>query len=247
MRIEFAYAQARAQARHGARPGSAGWRVLESSRTLSQFLHAARATALAPYLAHLTAATPPHAIDRSLRRDWRAIVAAAASWVPGEWRRAVEWTAHLPDLPARAYLAGGGSRLDWMQDDPALLGDAAIPSEVLAGELPSDASTSVLADWLAEWRRRWPNVTAAEAAAIGDLAGLLAEHRDTRLYAELTPDRLDERVAHLQRQCTRLLRHRRQQPVAVFCHLALAGMDLWRLRAGLIRRAISNGTGEVAA
>lgn len=250
MRIEFAYAQARAQAQNGARPGANGWRVLDASRTLAQFLHAARTTSLAPYLAHLTAVTPPHAIERSLRRDWREIVAAAASWVPEQWRHAIEWTAQLPDLPAHAYLAGGGDRLDWMAEDSALAGAAEGRGAVLrdvdpAGREPTDASRAVLADWLAEWRRRWPAVSAAEAAALEDLARLLGRHRDARLNADLSPEGLNELVGRLQTRCTRLLRSRRQQPAAVFCHLALAGMDLWRLRAGLIRRALANVTGEI--
>ena len=54
MRVEFAYAQARAQARGSAVPDTATWRVLESSRTLAQYLHACRATALAPLVSHFT-------------------------------------------------------------------------------------------------------------------------------------------------------------------------------------------------
>jgi hypothetical protein len=246
MRIEFAYGQARAQAQHGARLGSSDWRVLESSRTPTQFLHAARATALAPHLVHLTADTPPHAIDRSLRRDWRGVVAAAGSWSPPSWRLAIEWTARLPDLPARAYLAGGGASFDWMREDTALAGDAS-PASAPGDDEQADAGHAVLANWLLEWRRRWPSVTAAEAAALEDLVRLAGEHRDIRLNTDLDIERLDGLVSRLQAHCTRLLRRHRQQPAAVFCHLALAGIDLWRLRAGLMRRAMLDGAGGLPA
>jgi len=252
MRIEFAYAQARAQARNGARLGDSDWRVLESGRTQTQFLYAARATALAPHLAHLTADTPPHAIERSLRRDWRALVAAAASWVPKEWRRAIEWTAQLPDLPAQAYLAAGGGRLDWMQEDSALASatggsDDALPAAAAASGQPENSRDAVLADWLRDWRHRWPSANANEIVALEELAALLREHRDARRDPGLTPERVDKLAGRLQQLCVRLLRRRRQQPAAVFCHLALAGMDLWRLRAALMRRAIVNGVDEATA
>lgn len=225
MRVDFAYAQARVQARLGSRLSPAAWRILESSRTLAQYLHAARATSLAPRLAHFLPDTPVHEIEGSLRREWRAAVAEAARWVPQRWRPLVEWTARLPDLPAEAYLSGGGHEQDWMRGRGLNETDGAVAGQrpdggPSAGHLPSGTA------------RR------AETAAIEDVARLLRRHVEARRDPRLGRDQLDALAARLERDCARLLRRHRQQPAAVLCHLMISGLELWRLRGGLVVRAL---------
>ena len=96
MSIDFAYAQARAQARLGERLPESGWRVLESVLGLPQFLASVRNTVLAPRVRHFSATVTPHAIERTLRDDWRTEVAAVSRWVPESWLPAVTWTASVP-------------------------------------------------------------------------------------------------------------------------------------------------------
>ena len=72
-------------------------------------------------------------------------------------------------------------------------------------------------------------------AAIEALAGPLSSPAG----AEEARDLLRQRI-------TRLLHRRAGTPVAVFCHLALAALELLQLRAGLVRHALINAgaTGE---
>lgn len=238
MRVEFAYAQARAQARGSAVPDTATWHVLESSRTLAQYLHASRATALAPLVSHFTADSAPHEIERSLRRGWRRTVAAVARWVPAAWQPAVGCTAQLPDIPVFDYLSGGGETRPWIHDDAHL-------SAAVANIDPGGVAADALDNWVRQWRALWPAVQPEERAALDELAALLAGHRERRLGTTLAADQVMELSIRLQQQCIGLLRRRRQQPVAVFAYLVIVAMALWRLRAGLLRRAVFPVQGEV--
>jgi hypothetical protein len=120
MPVEFAYAQARAQARQGDRLSADTWGLLESSVGLAQFLHLLRGTTLAPRVEHFSAVTSPHVIERSLRRDWHSEVDSATRWVPLRWRAAVAWTSWLAELPAIGHFLQGGAALHWMNEDPVL-------------------------------------------------------------------------------------------------------------------------------
>ena len=234
MPVEFAYAQARAQARHGRRLSADTWSLLESSVGLSQFLHHVRGTALAPRVEHFSAATSPHVIERFLRREWHEEVDSAVHWVPARWRAAVAWTSGLAELPAIRYLQAGGEPQGWMADDAAL-------STVIAGETTA-ASGSRLAGWLRHWRTLWPE-EAADDPVLEELLSMIRKHgiRDERAKAG------DWRET-LERRAVRLLRRHREQPVTVFCHLLLCALELHRLRQGLLQRALFNDlVSEVAA
>ena len=64
MSIDFAYAQARVQARLGERLSEAGWRILESTLGLPQYLASARNMALAARVHNFSAHVTTHTIER---------------------------------------------------------------------------------------------------------------------------------------------------------------------------------------
>ena len=240
MTIEFAYAQARAQARLGERLTPAAWQLLEASGTLAQYLHAARSTNLQSRVRSLTAASSPHSIERSLRRDWRAEVDAARRWVPGRWRPAVAWTAWLCDLPALAWLEQGGEPLPWMGNDPQLAPFATDVDALRQRELAT-AGLGALAsrdDILAAWRQRFEALWPAGDPGVRRL-GKLIELVDNYRREPATGSR-ERRVPGqpLEARAVRLIRRNLQEPVTVFTHLLLVALDLGRLRDGLVRRAL---------
>ena len=251
MSVEFAYAQARAQARQGDRLGADTWGLLESSVGLAQFLHLARGTSLAPLVDHFSATTSPHVIERSLRLEWHREVDLATGWVPLRWRAAVAWTAWLAELPALGYLARGGAALPWMNEDPVLSGFAfddadtvrvaiedALPGLTGKGGIDDDARAS----WLGHWSRLWPDDATADPA----LADLVTQVR--RLAIGGQGDGAGDWRGDLERHAIRILRSHREQPVTVFCHLLLSALELHRLRQGLLKRAVFNDLEtEVAA
>ena len=234
MPVEFAYAQARAQARHGRRPSAETWSLLESSVGLSQFLHHVRGTALAPRVEHFSATTSPHVIERFLRREWRDEIDSAVRWVPARWRPAVALTARLAELPSTAYLEQGGEPQPWMAEDPVLSTFAAGQEATLSGD--------GLTGWLRQWRLLWPDDGDADAA-LEKLVSLVEKYGIRR-----DGNAADDWRSRLEARAVGILRRHREQPVTVFCHLLLCALELHRLRQGLLQRALFNDLGtEVAA
>jgi len=231
MPVEFACAQARAQAQHGERLTADTWSLLGSSVGLAQYLHQLRGTSLARRVENISATTSPHVIERSLRRAWREEVDAAVRWVPARWRPAVAWTARLADLPSTGHLLHEGEVHPWMAEDDTLSALAVDePAEVLAAIDAAGYGDGIDA-WLQQWRRLWPE----GAEVLEELLSLverLAIRRDS-----VEPE--DWRSS-LERRTVRMLRWRREQPVTVFCHLLLCALELHRLRQGLLQRALFN-------
>lgn len=243
MPIEFAYAQARAQARQGDRLSEDSWSLLESSVGLAQYLHLVRGTALAARVEHFSAMTSPHVIERFLRQDWRREVASAVGWVPLRWRAAVAWTARLVDLPAVSHLLDGDAMQPWMADDPELSGFAAEDADTVRATI-EEALPGLIADgrggigvragWLREWRRLWP-ADAVRDPLLDKLAVLVERHG-----GDSDKDESGAWRSELERHGLRILRGHRERPVTVFCHLLLSALELHRLRQGLLQRALFN-------
>lgn len=251
MSVEFAYAQARAQARHGQRLSPDTWSLLESSVGLAQYLHLVRGTALASCVEHFSPTTSPHVIERSLRHEWHSEVDSAKCWVPLRWRAAVAWTSRLAELPAVSHLLHDGAALPWMADDPvlsALVAEDADTVRAIIEELLPELTAAgyegddALAAWLRSWQRLWPDDTKRDPA-FESLVMLIERHaRDSN--ARGANHWRDE----LEHHALRVLRGHREQPVTVFCHLLLSALELHRLRQGLLQRAVFNDLDtEVAA
>jgi hypothetical protein len=248
MPVEFAYAQARAQARHGARLSAEAWSLLESSVGLAQFLHLVRGTTLAPRVEHFSAATSPHVIERSLRREWHGEVECATRWVPLRWRAAVAWTGWLAELPALGHLLDGGVALPWMAEDPVLSAfgpeDADARRRSIEETRPgatADAGAGP-AGWLSHWRYLWPD----DGAGAPGLHRLVSAVERYGIGGE--EDAAGDWRENLERRAVGILRRHREQPATVFCHLLLCAVELHRLRQGLLQRALFNDlAGEVAA
>lgn len=249
MPVEFGYAQARSQAQQGDRLPKASWQAVEASDGLAQYLHSIRATTLTVRVSHFAANSSPHAIERSLRRDWRAAVHEAAHWVPDRWRESVNWAAWLPDLPVIAYLLNNGDVLSWMHDDPVISSFALSNIEARHQALerfivrrPADTPAEafdLLPWWTREWHRLWPDAE-PEGGPLIEFERLLQSHyheiRDPAETARSARARTDGLTARI----TRLLHIHTRQPVTVFYHLALTALELQRLRGGLVRRALHN-------
>jgi hypothetical protein len=240
MTIEFAYAQARAQARLAERLAPAAWQVLEASGTLAQYLHAARSTPLRNRVRSLTGTSSPHLIERSLRREWRAEVSGAAGWVPERWRPAVAWTSLLCDLPALAHLGRGGKALPWMADETRLAAFAIDDSALRRHELVSaglgelDGRDDVVGAWRGHFEALWP----AGDPGVRRLGQLVDRLDIYRREPEVQGRARIAAAQSLEALATRLIRRNVQEAATVFTHLLLVALDLGRLRNGLVRRAL---------
>ena len=225
------YAQARMQARHGARPDEALWQRLGGQASLDGYLAAARATPLAGWLAGIGDRADCHDIELALRQRWREAVVELARWMPREWQPAVRCCAALVDLPALSWLAAGGQPQRWMEKDPALV--AALAGRPDVGR----TGPAARAAWLADWQRCWPAGAGDEGEALARLAAAVEAHLDA--FPQLPVAAAAEARRALARDAARRFRRLALRPVAAFAWLLLLALDLERLRAELVLRALA--------
>lgn len=181
--LEFAYAQARLQARHGAMAGAPLWRALDASRTAAQYLRQARSGSLAAWTEGLDAADDAHHVERHLRSRWNRQVDTVARWPPPRWRAATRTFGRLPELALTDPPRPGGVVLaqwlvDWQRLWPPDAGDPALlrqPAELLLPRLRDSAAVRAAdSEATAHALRRLLRRHAASAVAVFAYLGLVA-------------------------------------------------------------------------
>jgi hypothetical protein len=237
------YACARIAARYGARADPVAWRRVETVRDLAAMLDAARATALRPWTAGLSADAQPHASERVLRGHWRSLAREVATWMPEHWQAAVAWSALAPDLAALDFLRRGDAPPSWFLHDSLYAGwsgrlgeaDRAVapPPALLASA--SDGA-ALLRSWCDEWRRRLPRSHEREAPQLARFTRLIARYAAEMRAAP--PGDASPILRSLRERLEALYRRAMLEPTAAFAYLALAALDLARLRGEVVRREL---------
>ena len=244
----FAYVQARLQARHGMRPDEQLWRRLASVGDLGGFLDTARRTVLRPWVVGMQAAQSNHTMELLLRQRFRGCVDEVVQWLPVRWGATLRWVRRLPDLPALQHLLSGEIAPPWMLDDPVLQGFASTDMSRRQEALRhSDYACLVSAwqrgtplpdAWHEQWRRLWPAVRGQDAGLV--YLGRLLQKYLQAMYA--APTALpDHRRTLLVPGLNHAFRRYAFQPAAACAHLGLVALDLERLRAELLSRALFPG------
>lgn len=242
------YAQARLQARFGARPDAAAWRRIEAIRELPALFEAARSTAFRPLVAGLAPGHGVHDLEAGLRARWRELAAEVTSWLPGAWQRAADWFARIPDLPVIDHLLRGGVAHAWMRTDPVfgalaeaepaarrrVLAEGAL-AELAQGLAPDMAPTALAEAWIAALRARLPDAAGDEAMHLDALGRALAAHRHAIVTAHAGEAVLMRQALNARLEI--LFRRAALTPAAGFAFLALAALDFLRLRGEVARRA----------
>lgn len=239
----FAYIQARVQARFAALPTDEEWQRLAAARTLASFLEEARAGGLRAWIKPLSGQSDAHDVEIGLRAIYREQVAQLAAWLPAPWRAAMLWTRWLALIPLFEHLARGGAMPAWVTRDhdlqPLLDDGGNLSPERLrvAGAGPLLApGVDPAAVWLTQWRLRWPPCKRAFLRNLESLHTLLANHLTAFRVARPEAAWGLRKVLHGR---LGLLFHRHLlQPAGPFTYLALAALDLERLRAELVVRAL---------
>ena len=238
------YAAARVQARHGSRLDEPGWRRIEVSRQLGEYLEAARRSALARWIARIEPAHDAHVIERTLRSEWREYVRAVARWHPREWQAWLEWWSWLPLLPMIGRLADPAPVPAWMLADPTCAPIAmgtpleraeALAHTPLAPLAPALRAASPIGPaWLDEAVRLVPPADADSRAQLGVLM------RVSGAGAAAAPPGAPAALL-------RLFRAAAGTAIASGCHLALLLLDFERLRGGLVVRSLFSAPRAEAA
>lgn len=249
----LAYLQARLQARHGDRPASDDWRIAESSTDLSHYLDALRRTALRRWIGDINHEMAPEAIERQLRAAWRDAVDQVASWAPENWREAVAWLRWLPDLPSIDHLMHGANVPPWMRADPVLRELAfdephrrreALAALPLAPVQPDETQPAprIVDAWIAEWRRRLPAGCGGTRDELEQVLATVHAHVEAMRASE-EPDGIGLRNA-LAARLARRFRRGAGTAIALFAHLLLDGLELERVRAGIMTRRLMPARAE---
>lgn len=246
----FAYAQARLQARLGARGATAS--VLQrahATRDLGALLQLLRTTSLGPHIARIAPDLGVHEIERRLRDDWARTVDEVARWQPAQWRAAVHWLRWLPYLPALQKLARVGRAPAWMREDPWLARIVAVdPPQRRAALVATplaplgagfDDEGDVVGQWLAHWRTLWP---ASEHARHGLAAVVRVLAAHVSGLHNVAPSAASEPLLGvLATQLQRLFRRHPLTPTAAIAWLGLEAIDLLALRGLVTARAALDG------
>lgn len=251
---QFSYAQARMQARLGDRADERAWRHLQGSGDLASYLQATGHTTLRVWTAGLHAGNSSHDIELALRMHYRLYVGEIARWLPARWDVVVRALARLPDLPALQHLLSGATAPAWMRDDPEL---RAFTSEhpatrAAALEVPDHAwlatawqhEIALPTAWYDHWRSLWPDAP-RQTDGLQHLGALLLGHiREIRPAAGTQTDTPRARLMH---RLTAAFRRYSFQPAAACAHIGIIALDLERLRADLVDRALFGDQTEAPA
>jgi len=243
---DFAYAQARIQARHGTRLTEQEWRRLNATHDVTQYMHVLRSTSRARWVERIAPDMSSHVLEARLRSEWREYVREIARFEPEAWRSAVAWAAFLVDLPVIDHLLRGGVVHSWMAEDeiyaPLCSTDArererAVEASPIAALL-HEARTGIPAPraWLAVWRRLWPRAFPEHLRGLEAILRTVGEHAAT--LRESVADSSFELRMDLRQRLGTLFRRHVETVAAAIAHLFLEALDLERLRAGLVRRLL---------
>jgi len=219
------YAQTRMQARHGSRPDASQWRQLSEQREFAAYLSTAHALPCGSWLAGIDEAAGPHQLEHALRRHWRDTVDELTGWMPEAWHPALRWTAPLIDWPLFCLLLTGDTPPHWLNKK---ISDAAFVP-------PAEASQG-LAGWTAEWVHRWPDAAEEERQSLHKLQQRVQKHLAE--FAKLDPASAWESRRQFEQQLSYAFRRTAMRPTAAFIYLLLHALDLERLRADLLARAL---------
>ncbi len=245
------YALTRVHAHHGRCMDEAGWRRLESTRDLGQYLAALRSTQLADWANGFDPEHDCHTFERMLRVEWRSYVDRVAGWHPLAWQPWLAWLAWLPGLSLLAQLARREPAPAWMLADP-LYGPLApgTPADraaamALTALAPLQGAvagqTTVSAAWQTHWHSLRPSPDERTQRSLDLLLQAMREHQKSLTHAA---ESAEPARAELAKRLQRLLRIAAGTVIVTACHLGLVALDLERLRGGLARRRLFAGQAE---
>jgi hypothetical protein len=241
-----AYQQGRLQARHGARLTESQWRHFAGTQLLGGYLQSMRRTALEPWVRRLSEGATHHAIELALRVRWRGYVAELAGWQTDGWADAVAWVDRLTDLPVALELCRAGQLGPWAEDDP-VYGDWVRHESGYQEPMARDLGPDILAAcaegrdplpaWQAAWRAHWPAMEDRVRRGLEVLISVADEHR-VAMASATEPVAGGALASAVEKELNRLFRAYARTPVALFAHLGMVTLDMERLRAALVQRAL---------
>ena len=149
----------------------------------------------------------------------------------------------IADLPVLQHLLAGGESLDWMKSDPDIK-DFIADDPMLRIQAARDAghtimlnswqkSGSMLAGWMAQWRRVCP-LSSSPDRGLRSLEKLLHQQLQVQAQQQTVAQHAD--YEQLLDKLRVIFRRHAFQPAAVIAYLAMVAVDLHRIRSHLMQR-----------
>ena len=242
---DFAYAQARLQARHGQRPGKEVWQQLQGSGDLASFLLVVRRTTLRQWVLGMNIRNSIHEIEQSLRDQLRTYIDDVAAWQPAEWGESVRWVRYLVDLPALQHLLSGNTAPGWLLNDPILRNYASEEKERRLEAIMLSDYSHLAEGWQKgqslpdAWLEHWLHIAPAHAMKETGVKQIIRLYQENFLSSAGSASPVTEQQRFtLHNQLTKLFRRYSFQATATYAHIGLVALDLEKLRRGLVSRAL---------
>ena len=242
---DFAYAQARLQARHGQRPGEEVWQQLQGSGDLASFLLVVRRTSLRHWVLGMSITHSIHEIEQLLRDQFRDYGDEVAAWLPAEWSESVRWIRCLVDLPALQHLLSGYAVPGWMLSDSILRDFASEEKELRLEAIMLSDYSHLAEEWLKgqplphAWLEHWLHIAPVHAMKETGINKIIRLYQDNFLASARSASPVTEQQRFsLHKQLTILFRRYSFQATAAYAHIGLVALDLEKLRRGLVSRAL---------
>jgi hypothetical protein len=248
---DFAYAQARLQARYSWRADETVWLRLHNIDDLASYLQIAQQTALRPWVLGIGPGHDSHAIELALRQKYRQHVEEVASWMPAGWKIPLQWIRRLADLPVLQYLLAGGIALEWMRSDPDIskftADDTALRLQAMSvagcASLVNawQQGDTLFSGWLSHWKKIQPHKSKF-SNGLQNMENLLHQHmqqlQTSHLQARQADVVLPTDYDLLTDSMRIIFRRYAFQPAAVCAYLALIAVDIHRIRSDLMQRLL---------
>ena len=224
--IHYGYLQARVQARYAVLPDEGLWLHIGALKSLTAFLEEARGTVLAQWVFGLSGHSSAEEIEKQLQQHFLDTVIETADWFDEPWHPAVLWLSTLVELPTLDYLIRSNKPVDDSISDPLL-------RELMEQKVQS---TDLLQAWIDKWKSNWPGLSRRNLQGLEMLLQLLRQHWNQ--FPSLQVNETWQARSELQARLRLLFRSHLLQPCMAFVYLCLVALNLERLRAELLRRAL---------
>ncbi len=242
---QFAYTQARLQARHGMRPAEQTWHRLAATGDLASYLQIARHTPIKDWVTSIHPASTNHEIETRLRQLFTDYVDEVARWQPVLWQSAFSWCKNLPLLPALRHLLAGEPVPDWLRHDTQLKLYTSENQELRIQALQTSKFSPIVEAWgknvepvnawLMHWKHLWPKTTQQQKQSLEHLTRIFTQYLESLSSNQRYQAKS---VVDIHTSLKMSFRYFAFQPAAAFAHIGLIALDIQQLRADLLVRCL---------
>lgn len=214
------YLTAKLQAKLSSLASDRDWYLLDGLEDVSSYMQGIKQGSLHNYFIHFSDNLSGHEVEQLIRERWHAEINNLT--LPKKYQAALEWIRFLFYLDFIDYKLNN-EPLAWMEKDSFL-------NNINNFDL-FDNKENNNAIWLEHWQKLWPNDT-SKAKKLGQLLLSIYTSDLTQLEA------LKNHYKTLREKLISYFHHNILHALTIFAYLGLIALDLYKLRAEVLQRAL---------